>query len=465
MENTTGFKHLLNRAGFGVPVDSVTKSEYAKTSSMEMTRKSRFVRPLNIIERPTAEEMPVTKDREKQKVMAIKSRKDILRLNTAWMMQLPQPEVCLRERMTLFWHDHFACRTRIPFLAQYQNNTLRENALGKFGDLLMAISKDPAMLQFLNNQQNKKGHPNENFARELLELFTLGHGNYTEDDIKNAARAFTGWSFDIQTGAFVFRERVHDDGLKTFLDKSGNLTGEDIIHQVLENKQTARFITQKIWNHFVSTELVDEGLITSLAHDFYQSDYDISSLVDNIFLADWFYSDKYVGNRIKSPVEYLAGIMVNTGGTFATPDAMIYLQKALGQVLFMPPNVGGWPNGKEWIDSSSLTFRMSLPAVLLQNSEINFQAKDDGDVNNETNKLAKQSKLAFHVDWEPVTQHFTKASAEETIATIENFLLPRITSEANHKLIHQYAGKSSSDTDFIRKAFIGFMSLPEYQLS
>ena len=160
-------------------------------------------------------------------------------------------EAQLREKMSLFWHGHFACRVMNIYFQQQLLDIIRENALGNFGDLLHEVSKSPAMLSFLNNQQNKKQHPNENFAREVMELFTMGRGNYTEEDVKEGARAFTGWGFNLQ-GEFVYRPFQHDNGKKTFLGKTGNFDGDDIIDILLEQKQTAKFISQKIYKYFVN---------------------------------------------------------------------------------------------------------------------------------------------------------------------------------------------------------------------
>ncbi|HEX5168886.1 MAG TPA: DUF1800 domain-containing protein, partial [Cyclobacteriaceae bacterium] len=345
-----------------------------------------------------------------------------------------------------------------------QNNTIRKNALGSFADLLMAVSKDPAMIQFLNNQQNKKDSPNENFAREVMELFTLGRGNYTEDDVKNGARAFTGWAFDPRTGEFIFRPRVHDEGIKTFRGKRGNFKGEDIIDMLLNDKQTAQFVTEKIWTFFVSTEIKDEKIIHALASDFYQSGYDLNKLVKAIYGSDWFYEDRFVSNRIKSPVELLAGIQLHTQGAFQDELSLAFVQRAMGQVLFFPPNVGGWPQGKEWIDSSSLTFRLSLPGILLRGEGTDFQSKDDGDVNNLTNSIGK-AKISFVVNWEEIARHFVKEHSTDSLEAIESFLLPRATQRNNRQLIEKYAGSAKGDIEFIQRAYTGFMSLPEYQLS
>lgn len=168
------------------------------------------------------------------------SRKHLLRLNLDWLDKLTHDEAQLREKMTLFWHGHFACNVDNPWFAQTLNNTIRKSALGNFYDLALAVAKEPAMLLFLNNKQNKKDAPNENFARELMELFTIGHGNYTEQDVKEAARAFTGWRFD-EDGNFELREVQHDYENKTFMNQTGNFNGDDIIRIIMEKKNAPGF--------------------------------------------------------------------------------------------------------------------------------------------------------------------------------------------------------------------------------
>lgn len=452
-------KHFLHRAAFGLSLPT----NLGGFDAADWINKSIDNRPIKIVEKTqiTSETMRVGKN---AKQSLTKSRDNLMALNTAWIHQLTEPSIVFREKMTLFWHDHFACRARFPYLAQQQNNILRQHALGNFTNLLSAIAKDPAMLQFLNNQQNKKDSPNENFARELLELFTFGSGHYTEDDIKNSARAFTGWSFSPFSGKFFFREKVHDHGLKTFKGKSGKYSGDDILNIILEDKQTARFLTEKIWRYFVCDSEVDTEIIDPMAAKLYQSDYNIKKLLTEIFSSPSFYNPQVIGNRVKSPVELIAGIVAQTGGSFENPHAVLFIQRALSQVLFLPPNVGGWPAGTEWIDSSSLTFRMSLPAVLLEGSQTDIEAKDDGDANNTIN-LANSKKLTLTVDWDMLSNQFGKSNADETLASVEDYLLVRPASEANNKIVRAYTGKSKSDSEFIKKAFVGYMSLPEYQLS
>ncbi len=455
--------HLANRAAFGTSLSEFAKRT-SQTSSQFLLQSSKQ-RPLQVIEKPEIEPSDMrSASGEKRKKLFQKSRKETIQVNVTWMKQMTSPEAMVREKMTLFWHDHFACRTQVAYLAQQQNNTIRKNSLGSFRDLLRVVSKDPAMLQFLNNQQNKKDSPNENFAREVMELFTLGRGNYTEADVKNAARSFTGWGFSPLTGEFLFRPKVHDEGSKEFRGKRGNFTGDDIIDMILEDKQTARFITEKIWTYFISTDTKDENLLSSLAADFYKSDYNIERLVNSIYSSDWFYADRFLGNRIKSPIELVVGIQLQTGGLFQDEFSSVFVQRALGQILFYPPNVGGWPQGKEWIDSSSLTFRMSLPSILFNKGETDFQGKDDGDVNNLSNDVRK-SKISFAVDWGSIANQFAKERSTKTLEQIESFLLARPTTKENRVLIDKYTVSSGNDVEFVQRAYIGFMSLPEYQLS
>ncbi|HNT48941.1 MAG TPA: DUF1800 domain-containing protein [Cyclobacteriaceae bacterium] len=452
--------HLHNRAAFGV---SVVASNL-KTGK-ELFKNNTQNKPLQVVVKPELDlqDMKSLSAEDRKKIFQ-KSRKQVLELNVAWLQQMTDPQVALREKMTFFWHDHFACRTQVAFLAQQLNNTIRKHALGSFKNLLMAVSKDPAMLQFLNNQQNKKDSPNENFAREVMELFTLGRGNYTEEDIKNAARAFTGWASNPLTGEFVFRERVHDAGQKIFKGKSGNFSGEEIIDMLLDDPQTATFITTKIWNYFVSQEVQDQEVIKSLAKDFYNSGYDIEKLMMQIFQSEWFYELRFVGNRIKSPVELLTGIQLHTAGRFQDELSPLFIQRTLSQVLFYPPNVGGWPQGKEWIDSSSLTFRLSLPGILLRNESTDIQAKDDGDVNNLINQPRK-STVTFSVNWSLLANRFASGGSEENLEAVEQFLLMRPTSKDNKTMISRFAAAGSNETEFIQRAFTAYMSLPEYQLN
>jgi uncharacterized protein (DUF1800 family) len=386
-------------------------------------------------------------------------------LNLQWVDQMATGNAALREKMALFWHGHFACRAqgRNPLFMQQYANTIRQHALGKFSDLLMAVSKEPAMLQFLNNQQNRKNAPNENFAREVMELFTLGRGNYSERDVKEAARAFTGWQFTPE-GQFVFRERVHDDGEKTIFGKTGTAKGEEVIAMLLENKQTARFVTAKIYRFFVN-ENEDKKRVDALADQFYKSGYDISDLMETIFVADWFYDSKNVGAHIKSPVELLVGLRHMLGVQFDQPQPQIFVQRTLGQLLFYPPNVAGWPGGKNWIDSSSLLFRMQLPNYILKATEVTVQPKEDGDVN--TQLLARRGNAKFRttvnwVDFERAFANIPDASLTDALSIV---LLPFPLNPDQRTFLDHQTKPGQTRIERIRTLTAALMSLPEYQLT
>jgi uncharacterized protein (DUF1800 family) len=209
----------------------------------------------------------------------------------------------------------------------------------------------------LNNQQNVKDHPNENFARELMELFTVGIGNYSEKDIKEAARAFTGWGVT-NSGEFIFKENQHDSDEKEFFGEKKNFSGEDIINKLLENKQTANYIAKKIYKEFVNHK-VDDNHVEQLATIFYDSGYDIEALMRAIFNAPWFYDEMHIGAKIASPVELIVRLKKYLEVEFLELKHLINYQKALGQVLFFPPNVAGWPGNTTWIDGASLLVRLN----------------------------------------------------------------------------------------------------------
>ncbi len=403
--------------------------------------------------------------KEEKKELRKESKEKIKELNLLWLDKMTDSKTAFREKMTLFWHGHFACQTANIFFVQLQNNAIRKHALGKFGDLLMAISKSAAMLDFLNNKQNRKDSPNENFAREVMELFTLGRGNYSENDIKNAAKAFTGWSFD-QDGSFKMKSRQHDEGQKTFMGKTGNFSGEDILKMLLEDKQTAIFITTKIYKYFVnenSNEAIHQEIIKQLADKFYNSDYNIGELMEEIFTADWFYEDYNIGTRIKSPVELIIGLRKQLGITFQDKEAQLLIQKVLGQVLFYPPNVAGWKEGKSWIDSSTLMLRILLAGMLFKSEGITLQAKQDGDVNTDFFAKKKMLNVKATLNFSHFQQIFAKTKPENLITEIADYLLQTPLLDNNRKII-QAKTQGNKQDELIKTTVIALTCLPEYQL-
>ena len=406
----------------------------------------------------------LTKEQKKQ--VQEQSRDDLKNLNIRWLEEMINSEAQLREKISLFWHGHFACRVINSYYQQELLQVIRENALGNFRSLLKGVSKSASMLQFLNNQQNKKQHPNENFAREVMELFTMGRGNYTENDVKEAARAFTGWGFNLQ-GEFVFRRNLHDEGSKTVLGKTGNFEGDDIIELLLQQKQTAKFITKKIYKYLVN-EIVDDAKVEWLSNRFYQNDYDIKKLLEDIFTSDWFYLEKNIGIKIKSPVELLAGIRRLLPMEMENDQSQLLFQRTLGQVLFYPPNVAGWPGGRNWIDSSSLMLRLRIPQIITANEAMDIHPKNDDDVmmgqmmaSGKRMKDAGKGGTAV-VEWATVNKIFEKVPREILLTKISAVLL-QTRNQVSNKVLDKYLNNESRE-NYIKSAIVNIMSTPEYQL-
>lgn len=484
-------QHLLWRAGFGPAVEQLedlrqfTPKQFYKALVKASEKKPVY---MNVADNYLkglfmgVEEVGRMQKRkeltqEERKTIQRKNREGVRNLNLTWLREMINSGSQLREKMAFFWHGHFACRNLNIFYQQELIDVIRQNALGNFGVLLKEVSRSAAMLNFLNNQQNRKGHPNENFAREVMELFTLGRGHYTENDIKEAARAFTGWGSNVQ-GDFVFRKGQHDEDTKTVLGHTGKLDGDAVLNILLEEKQTARFICTKIYRFFVNDQ-PDQEKIEWLADRFYKSEYEISSLMEDIFTSDWFYEEKNIGTRIKSPVELLAGIQRMLPMTLQNEESMLILQRILGQMLFYPPNVAGWAGGKTWIDSSTLMMRMRIPQLFNDEDEMNVRPKDDDDQmmgnsddgNAAAPVRAKVKKLGgargtrpinANIEWAGYTGYFNKTQREALVNAMAGVLLQTSTA-VSPDIIRQYSDESNRDA-FIRSATIQIMSTPEYQL-
>jgi uncharacterized protein (DUF1800 family) len=387
-----------------------------------------------------------------------RSTQMLMKLNAAWLRNMAALEGDIREKMTFFWHGHFASTSNNAYLVQQQNNLIREHALGNFGDLLKAVSKDAVMLQYLNNQQNRENAPNENFAREVMELFTLGRGHYTEQDVKEAARAFTGWGFN-QEGEFVFRTLTHDYGEKTVLGETGNFEGDDVLDIILKQKQTAKFIVEKIYAFFVNEEL-DKYKVEALAKTFYESGYDITSLLKEIFTSEWFYYKENVGIKIKSPVELIASSMHLFKIDFGNVEALVGIQKLLGQILFRPPNVAGWPSGSDWIDASTLILRLRLVEVAMASAKLNrFLLKDVEEENPMTNRL---KKLQATFDWYSFSQQFNSVPYDRIENTLIVYLLQGSISQKKSRLL--IVDKHSPIDERLFSITARVSKLPEFQM-
>lgn len=440
-------QHFFLRAGFGAPLPLVEEStglsphEIFSSEWKKNGKVSRVSADLPSIDLSKIKDMSARQKKELQ----MQAKDSLIDLNTQWIKEMVSTDAQLREKMAFFWHDHFACTSNNPIFLQSYIDVIRENALENFGDLLRAISKTPAMLQYLNNQQNRKSSPNENFAREVMELFTLGRDQgYTEKDISEAARAFTGWGFN-RDGVFTFRRFFHDYGEKTVLGMRGNFDGDNIIDILLKEKQTALYISQK-WVRFFLDYGGNEQLEHRIADELYRSDYDIKSGLEVLFTSDEFYADEYIGRRIKSPIELMVGMQRQLHLEITNNESLIYLQRTLGQMLFKPPNVAGWNDGKDWVDSATLLFRVNLPQLVFKSGLIESEliSFDDNDAFAIRGKL---KQLGTELDTKTMQNNFSNLAYNELL----NFIL-------------QPPFKTTQPSGDYLDQIIFLTSKPEYQL-
>ncbi|HXZ47482.1 MAG TPA: DUF1800 domain-containing protein [Usitatibacter sp.] len=383
-----GARHLLDRAGFGATDAEIR--EYAALDRREAVdrllagaRTEALTPPPAFVHEPF---VPVRELRAMAKNDPKAFRGEIVRqgleLRAWWigeMLATPSP---LTERMTLFWHNHFATSQQKVKLAQLmyrQNVLLRREALGNFGALLHGVAKDPAMLIYLDNARSRREAPNENFAREVMELFTLGVGHYGERDVKEAARAFTGFSLDPDTGAYRYRPFFHDPGEKTVLGVSGRLDGDQVIDILLARPETARFVAAKLWREFVSPT-PDEAVVERWAAVFRGAHYEVKPLLRAIFLSDAFWDPANRASLVKSPVDLVVGTLRTFDVHPADLRPAAVACAAFGQNLFAPPNVKGWPGGDAWIDTATLLGRKEFVDRVFRGSAFmeSLSAPDDG---------------------------------------------------------------------------------------
>ena len=295
-----------------------------------------------------------------------------------WLYRILRNPHPLREKLALFWHDHFATSLTKVQNARYmlgQYRLIYRHALGDFRELLAEMSTDPAMMVWLDTVRSKKGKPNENYARELMELFSLGIGNYTEDDIREAARAFTGLS--IRDGHAHFDPRQHDDTVKTVLGQKGQWKAEDIVRICLSRDASPRFVVAKLYRFLVSeAEPPADEILEPLAESYRESGFDTGKLVETILRSNWFFSPAAYRQRVKGPVEFAVGIVRGLEGNVG-PLPLADALASLGQVLFAPPSVKGWDGGPTWLNAQTLLFRQNLALALTSTEDNRFGRRCD----------------------------------------------------------------------------------------
>ncbi|MBA2406492.1 MAG: DUF1800 domain-containing protein [Chitinophagales bacterium] len=451
--------HLLWRAGFGPSVSQLQEFTSKEIALQTLFRDSKNYSPINIIpeENHTREDV-MNLSKEEMKGMRQETRRQVRDVSETWVKLLFKDENALREKMSLFWHGHLACRPQAGYHAQQYANIIRNHALGNFGNLLTEVSKSPAMMKYLDSIKNKKDSPNENFARELMELFTLGNGNYSEQDVKNAARAFTGWSI-VPPDQFVVRTAQHDEGDKEVFGIKGDFSGDEVIQMILEKKQTALHVTSNIYKFFVN-EKVNEKRVNDLAISFYESGYNIEKLMKEIFYSEWFYDEENIGVKIKSPIELLAGI-VRTFKISANSSRSLQIPlKVMGQELLYPPNVAGWPGGKNWMDGSSLMYRLNLADSMFgKNYEVS--AKSDVEEMMHKDNIIKDSKT--EADWNQFIQMFASKPEDKIFESMSLFLIQPTLLKAKQSDIDSFTTKNTKQ-NYILSLAEQLLLMPEYQM-
>lgn len=388
--------HLYNRAAFGGTPDEISTAvglgltqaveallgfpaqgagEQAGNDVPDLSGIEGYPRDIRDIRRLFAGKSPEQR-MELRQMMQRAQREAVQQVAAWWMRRMANGPYPLQEKLTLFWHGHFTTSARderSAWLMWQQNETLRRNSAGNFHEFVLQISRDPAMLDYLNNQQNRKKQPNENFARELLELFTLGIGHYSERDIKEAARAFTGWHHD--GDEFVYNKNQHDEDPKVFMGASGNLNGDDIITIICRQKACASFICGKLWRYFVG-EPADPGIIDSLAEVMRDAKYEMKPVLRTVFSSRGFYDGRVIGAQIKSPIQLMAGTARLLGAELPERARLRAPLEQMGQIPLMPPNVKGWPGGRSWINTTTLFARYNAAVTLVRRT--NFGKKNTG---------------------------------------------------------------------------------------
>jgi uncharacterized protein (DUF1800 family) len=445
--------HLLNRAGFGGTEEEVQKAitlgpkgavdwliEFPNASADEQN--SSDVPDLSPIKGPAGNFKELRRQlltktpqerKELMKQFQMANREAFMATFAWWMKRMANGPHPLQEKLTLFWHGHFTTsfrEERAALLIWEQNELLRKMAAGNFRKMLHGISRDPAMLDYLNNNQNRKGHPNENFAREVMELFTLGIGNYTEDDIREGARAFTGWMHD--GDQFVFNRRQHDDGTKRFLGRSGNFNGEDVLNIVLEKPACSNFIASELFAWFVRPD-PEPVVAEAMGRQLRESDYELRPLVKTILTSRAFYSEEAIGVQVKCPVQLVAGTVRMLGIGMPPPQMIFNALQLMGQVPLMPPNVRGWPGGHTWINASTLFTRYNS-GVRLAQSKLDVKGLPEA------------------------------GSAQATVDALVDRLIQRpVETEKRQQLVESFESKQRAEQS-IRAVVQLIVSMPEYQL-
>lgn len=493
--------HLLNRAGFGGPPAEIEEwYQLGHAGAVERMLQPPVMAEIpdpswanafsarrgNDRDGPALRALDPEAREARQQVLRKLERARLFELRAWWLHRMRYTTRPLQEKMTLFFHGHFATsfeKVRNAYAMFLQNQTFRRHATGNWRELVETVTRDPAMLIYLDGIENTKESPNENYAREVMELFMLGEGHYTETDIREAARAFTGWRFNRQGFTMEFMKRRHDFGRKSFMGRKGSFDANDVIGIILEQPQAARWIVEKLWTFF-AYENPEPDVIDSLSRLLRKQKYELKPVIEEMLLSRAFYGTRALRTQVKSPVQWLVSTCRYLETSLPEPMMNQQVLATLGQSLFEPPNVKGWDGGVTWITTSSLAQRYEIASRLasgragervrdrmeVRNDEILTEAKLAGmevSVPDEDSPWLKKIPEPF-VDWTRVLPEEARRSRDEVLARLTWRMYQSGLRDKDKSIFNQYfAGLPPIDRwneDMFAKALAAVMNTPQFQL-
>jgi uncharacterized protein (DUF1800 family) len=480
--NTATAAHLMNRAGFGgspedienlrkmglnravswfvdyerVP-DNTPAPDWAQPDAEVIARREAI---RNAADPETRRMLQQQQNQEQYSQMAD--------LRYWWVRRMALGPRPFQEKMTLFWHGHFATsfdKVQMPYFIWLQNETLRQNATGSFNQLLIAVAEDPAMLNYLDGARSNKKAPNENFAREVMELFTLGEGHYTEQDIQQAAKAYTGWGFSKDRLHYEYHRFNHDEGPKTVFGQTGNFSGEDVLNMICAKPECSQFLAKKIWRFFAQDE-PPQPIIDALAAKFHDGGLDLKQLMNVIFRAKEFYAPDVIRSQIKSPVQWLIANTRQLQAPLPTQPMTLVMLRQLGQELFNPPNVKGWDGGIAWITTNNLLDRYNYAAALVEGDRVPLPSLM-GQMRGVLSTMAEDGLLQLSpVDVSSLFTPFDLSNPDAFLQALQaRFLNAELQPGRLASLTDFLKNRSPIEEADIRKSIRLVMSTPEYQLT
>lgn len=481
-------RHLLLRAGFGGTYEQIHTLarwgpekavkhlvEYQADPALSATDSkfdSGIIRPLTDQERQElnaarqrGDEDAVAKYRTERQRRQRSDRRQMRDVQRDWIKHMIETAQPMQEKMTLFWHGHFATSYRNvedSWHMVQQNEMLRVNALGNVRDLMRGIIRDPAMLKYLNNNQNRKNAPNENLGRELLELFSLGEGHYSEGDIKDAARCLTGHTF--QDDDFYLNTRQHDQGNKSVLGTTGNMDGDALVDVILRQEACALFVSLKLYKFLVrdipmNLSVLDSGtrkVVLQMAGMLRKTGYEIKPMIRKLLLSEHFYDPINMGMKIKSPSELLVGSVRSLGVPVRDIGIVSDAMDLMGQSLFYPPSVKGWDGGRSWINTSTMFVRQNTLVYLLTGA-LPTRSVRLRDQNDYFDPRSLVPSLNTPGDTDPSDELIVGELMELTLGMNDEALVRSVIAGSAD-------GGSMRDSDAVLRALVLLTSMPEYQL-